>query len=56
MKLHPNTQDFDVADPAVVTVVAEATALGLPVLFDSGIRSGADVIKAEDPGGDPLRR
>jgi uncharacterized protein len=35
VKLHPNTQDFDVADPAVVTVVAEATALGLPVLFDA---------------------
>jgi len=35
VKLHPNTQDFDVADPAVVTVVAEATELGLPVLFDA---------------------
>jgi hypothetical protein len=35
VKLHPNTQDFDVADPAVAAVVAEATALDLPVLFDA---------------------
>jgi predicted TIM-barrel fold metal-dependent hydrolase len=35
VKLHPNTQDFDVADPAVAAVVAEATTLGLQVLFDA---------------------
>lgn len=35
VKLHPNTQDFDVADPAVVVVVAAATRLGMPVLFDA---------------------
>ncbi len=34
VKLHPNTQRFDVADPGVREVVAEATRLGLPVLFD----------------------
>jgi predicted TIM-barrel fold metal-dependent hydrolase len=35
LKLHPNTQDFDVADPAVATVVRKATELSLPVLFDA---------------------
>ncbi|MGH9072274.1 MAG: amidohydrolase family protein [Acidimicrobiales bacterium] len=35
LKLHPNTQDFDVADPAVVPVVRKAAELQLPVLFDA---------------------
>jgi hypothetical protein len=35
VKLHPNTQDFDVADPAVTAVVRKAAGLGLPVLFDA---------------------
>ena len=35
LKLHPNTQQFDVADPAVRAVVARATDRGLPVLFDA---------------------
>jgi predicted TIM-barrel fold metal-dependent hydrolase len=35
LKLHPNTQDFDVADPSVVPVVAKAAELGMPVLFDA---------------------
>jgi uncharacterized protein len=35
LKLHPNTQDFDVADPSVTTVVQRAAELGLPVLFDA---------------------
>jgi predicted TIM-barrel fold metal-dependent hydrolase len=35
LKLHPNTQGFDVADPAVAMVVSRATELGLPVLFDA---------------------
>lgn len=35
LKLHPNTQRFDVADPAVHAVVAHATERGLPVLFDA---------------------
>ncbi|MGH3290692.1 MAG: amidohydrolase family protein, partial [Trebonia sp.] len=35
LKLHPNTQRFDVADPAVTRVVRKATDLGLPVLFDA---------------------
>jgi hypothetical protein len=35
LKLHPNTQDFDVADPAVEKVVAKATEHRLPVLFDA---------------------
>lgn len=35
LKLHPNTQDFDVADPAVEKVVARATERRLPVLFDA---------------------
>jgi uncharacterized protein len=35
VKLHPNTPDFDVADPAVAAVVGAAARLGLPVLFDA---------------------
>lgn len=34
LKLHPNSQQFDVADPAVATVVGRAGELGLVVLFD----------------------
>lgn len=35
VKLHPNTQNFDVADPAVAAVVDKCGELGLIVLFDS---------------------
>jgi predicted TIM-barrel fold metal-dependent hydrolase len=35
LKLHPNTQRFDVADPAVAMVVRKAAEHGLPVLFDA---------------------
>ena len=35
VKLHPNTQNFDVADPSVGTVVEKCGELGLVVLFDS---------------------
>ena len=35
LKLHPNTQRFDVADPAVTMVVRKAAERGLPVLFDA---------------------
>jgi uncharacterized protein len=35
LKLHPNTQQFDVADPAVVAIVKRAAERGLPVLFDA---------------------
>jgi uncharacterized protein len=35
LKLHPNTQRFDVADPAVAMLVRKATEHGLPVLFDA---------------------
>jgi predicted TIM-barrel fold metal-dependent hydrolase len=35
LKLHPNTQSFDVADPAVAEVVTKAAERGLPVLFDA---------------------
>lgn len=35
LKLHPNTQAFDVADDAVRGVVSHAGARGLPVLFDA---------------------
>jgi predicted TIM-barrel fold metal-dependent hydrolase len=35
LKLHPNTQQFDVADPAVTGVVQKAAERGLPVLFDA---------------------
>ncbi len=35
IKLHPNTQNFDVSDPAVETVVEHCAQLGLVMLFDS---------------------
>ncbi|MCI4366613.1 MAG: amidohydrolase family protein, partial [Thermoplasmata archaeon] len=35
LKLHPNTQQFDVADPGVAAVVARAAEHRLPVLFDA---------------------
>ncbi len=35
LKLHPNTQRLDVADPAVTAVVRKAAERGLPVLFDA---------------------
>ncbi|HEX5191121.1 MAG TPA: amidohydrolase family protein [Streptosporangiaceae bacterium] len=35
LKLHPITQEFDVADAAVTDVVRRATQRGLPVLFDA---------------------
>ncbi|GIL39276.1 amidohydrolase family protein [Roseiterribacter gracilis] len=35
VKLHPNTQNFDVSDPAVATVAAACARLGLVMLFDS---------------------
>jgi uncharacterized protein len=35
VKLHPNSQNFDVADPAVGAVVQKCGELGLVVLFDS---------------------
>ena len=35
LKLHPNTQRFDVADPAVEAVVRRAAERELPVLFDA---------------------
>jgi uncharacterized protein len=35
LKLHPNNQQFDVADPATADVVRKAAERGLPVLFDA---------------------
>ena len=35
IKLHPNTQNLDVGDPAVARVTEKAGALGMVVLFDS---------------------
>jgi predicted TIM-barrel fold metal-dependent hydrolase len=35
LKLHPNTQHLDVADPAVAAVVRRAARHDLPVLFDA---------------------
>lgn len=35
LKLHPNRQRLDVADPAVETVVRKASEHGMPVLFDA---------------------
>ena len=34
-KLHPNTQDFDCGDPAVVEVLKRAAELDVPVIMDS---------------------
>lgn len=35
LKLHPNTQQFDVSDEAVLPIVRQAGELGMPVLFDA---------------------
>ncbi len=35
LKLHPNTQRFDVADPVVTALVRRAADRGMPVLFDA---------------------
>ena len=35
LKLHPSNQHFDVADPAIVKLVAKAAEHGLPVIFDA---------------------
>ena len=35
IKLHPNSQEFDVADPAVARIAAHCGKLGMTVLFDS---------------------
>ncbi len=42
LKLHPTTQEFDVADPAVADVVARAAQHGMPVLFDAYSPQDAD--------------
>ncbi len=42
VKLHPNTQQFDVADPAVQAVVERAAQRGLPILFDAWSPFDAD--------------
>ncbi|HEY1572505.1 MAG TPA: amidohydrolase family protein [Pseudonocardiaceae bacterium] len=35
LKLHPNTQQFDVSDDVVVDIVRRAGELGMPILFDA---------------------
>jgi uncharacterized protein len=45
LKLHPNTQQFDVADPTVRAVVSRATEHRLPVVFD-----GYSPFDANQPG------
>jgi uncharacterized protein len=45
IKLHPNTQQFDVAEPTVSAVVARATEHRLPVVFD-----GYSPFDANQPG------
>ncbi|PKN24638.1 MAG: metal-dependent hydrolase [Deltaproteobacteria bacterium HGW-Deltaproteobacteria-22] len=45
LKLHPNTQGFDVSDPAVLTVVREAGLRNMIVLFD-----GYSPFDANQPG------
>lgn len=42
VKLHPNTQAFDLDEPGVADVVRTAGEIGLPVLFDS--------VSVTDPG------
>lgn len=44
LKLHPNTQRFDVASPAVAALVEKATELKLPVTFDAYSPFDADEI------------
>jgi uncharacterized protein len=45
LKLHPNTQQFDVADPTVAPVVRRAAEHRLPVIFD-----GYSPFDADQPG------
>jgi uncharacterized protein len=45
LKLHPNTQQFDVAEPAVAAVVRHAAELRIPVIFD-----GYSPFDADQPG------
>lgn len=42
LKLHPNTQGFDVADERVGRIVARAGELGMPVTFDASLVLDAD--------------
>ncbi len=44
IKLHPNTQKFDVGDPAVAAVTAKCGELGMAVLFDSYSPTDGDEI------------
>ena len=44
LKLHPNTQRFDVSDPRVAQIVARAGKLGIPVTFDASALLDADQI------------
>ena len=44
LKLHPNTQRFDVASPAVAALVEKAAQLNLPVTFDAYSPFDADEI------------
>ena len=44
LKLHPNTQRFDVASPAVAALVEKAAELKLPVIFDAYSPFDADEI------------
>ncbi|KIG18380.1 hypothetical protein DB30_00665 [Enhygromyxa salina] len=44
LKLHPNTQQLDLASPEVNAVVHKAGELGLPILFDfSGLFNASDL-------------
>ncbi len=44
LKLHPNTQKFDVADKRVLKVVKRAGELGIPITFDASVVLDADQI------------
>ncbi len=44
VKLHPNSQRFDVADPNVARIVKRAGELGVPVTFDASVMLDADQI------------
>jgi uncharacterized protein len=44
LKLHPNTQSFDVSDAAVLRIVKRAGELGMPVTFDASVVLDADQI------------
>jgi len=50
LKVHPRLQQVDPASPAVLEILAAATAMGKPVVFDTLMQSSTIPIRLLDPG------